>query len=86
MLGKSQGQRSLAGCSPWGHKESATAKYVCARTHTHTHTHTPWLQFGHHTVNFSTWWGFSIYEAAHRIRRRIFCVALEKELEVPDCA
>ena len=31
-----QGQRSLAGCSPWGHKESDMTE----RLHTHTHTHT----------------------------------------------
>ena len=29
------GQRSLAGCSPWGHKELDTTQH----THTHTHTH-----------------------------------------------
>ena len=28
------GQRSLAGCSPWGHKESAMTERL---THTHTH-------------------------------------------------
>ena len=32
---KLHGQRSLAGYSPWGHKESDTTEY------THTHTHTP---------------------------------------------
>ena len=37
LPGKFHGQRSLAGYSPWGHKESDT-------THTHTHTHT------HHTL------------------------------------
>ena len=31
LPGESHGQRSLAGCSPWGHKEWDTA-------HTHTHT------------------------------------------------
>ena len=31
------GQRTLAGYSPWGHKESGTTKRL---THTHTHTHT----------------------------------------------
>ena len=35
-----QGQRSLAGCSPWGHKESDMTE----RLHTHTHTHTLILQ------------------------------------------
>ena len=34
LLGKSHGQRSLAGYSPWGHKESDTTE------HTHTHTYT----------------------------------------------
>ena len=31
---KTHGQRSLAGCSPWGHKESDTTEQ-----HTHTHRH-----------------------------------------------
>ena len=31
LAGKFHGQRSLAGLSPWGHKESDTTK--CARTH-----------------------------------------------------
>ena len=26
LLGKSHGQRSLVGCSPWGHKESGTTE------------------------------------------------------------
>ena len=34
--GKSHGQRSLAGYSPWGRKESDTTERV--NTHTHTHT------------------------------------------------
>ena len=38
MPGKSYGQRSLAGYSSYGHKESDSAE--CAHTHTHTHTHT----------------------------------------------
>ena len=36
LPGKFHGQRSLAGCSPWGQKELDTTE----RTHTHTHTHT----------------------------------------------
>ena len=46
LPGKSHGQRSLAGCSPWGRKESDTAeatehaRVVHARVHMHTHTHT----------------------------------------------
>ena len=35
---KYHGQGSLAGYSPWGHKESDITE--CACTHTHTHTHT----------------------------------------------
>ena len=38
VSGKFHGQRSLAGYSPWGFKESDTC--VRARTHIHTHTHT----------------------------------------------
>ena len=34
LSGKPTGQRSLAGCSPWGHKELDMTEY----THTHTHT------------------------------------------------
>ena len=34
--GKSHGQRSLAGYSLWGHKESDTAEHECARAHAHT--------------------------------------------------
>ena len=34
LSGKSHGQRSLAGCSPWGHKESDMTEHI----HTHTHT------------------------------------------------
>ena len=41
LPGKFHGQRSLAGSSPWGHKESDTTEpQMRARTHTHTHTHT----------------------------------------------
>ena len=36
---KSHGQRSLAGYSPWGLKESDTTERL-TNTHTHTHTHT----------------------------------------------
>ena len=38
LLGKSHGQRSLAGCSLWSCKKSDTTKH--AHTHAHTHTHT----------------------------------------------
>ena len=42
FTGKFHWQRSLAGSSPWGHKESDTTERVCAcaRAHTHTQTHT----------------------------------------------
>ena len=40
LPGKSHGQRSLVGYSPWGHKESDSTVCARARTHTHTHTHT----------------------------------------------
>ena len=36
LLGKSHGQRSMAGCSPWDPKESDTTEHI----HTYTHTHT----------------------------------------------
>ena len=36
------GQRSLMGCSPWGHKESDTTE----RLSTHTHTHTQAITLG----------------------------------------
>ena len=36
LPGKSQGQRSLVGYSPWGYKELDTMEQL-----THTHTHTP---------------------------------------------
>ena len=52
LPGKSHGQRSLAGYSPWGSKELSTAKWRSARARTHarahTHTHT-------HTCRFSHW-------------------------------
>ena len=35
----SHGQRSLAGYSPWGHKESDTTDHGHGHTHTHTNTH-----------------------------------------------
>ena len=37
MAGKSPGQRSLAGYSPRGDKESDRTVQVSTRTHTHTH-------------------------------------------------
>ena len=43
LPGKSQGQKSLVGYSPQGHKESNrpyTQTHTHRHTHTHTHTHT----------------------------------------------
>ena len=41
LHGESHGQRSLAGYSPWGRKESDTTELVThTQTHTQTHTHT----------------------------------------------
>ena len=40
LPGGCHGQRNLAGCCPYGHKESDMTERACARTHTHTHTHT----------------------------------------------
>ena len=37
MPGKSGGQRSLAGYSPWGRKELDTTEYVCAHTRIFEH-------------------------------------------------
>ena len=39
LSGKSDGQRSLAGYNPWGHKELDTTERLS--THTHTHTMRP---------------------------------------------
>ena len=40
LPGKSHGQRSLVGYSPWGHKESDTTERLThMRSCTHTHTH-----------------------------------------------
>ena len=42
------GQRTLAGYTPWGHKESdATKRLTHSLTHTHTHTHTCCGPWGH---------------------------------------
>ena len=41
LPGEFYGQRSLAGYSPWGRKESDTTDQLTrARTRAHTHTHT----------------------------------------------
>ena len=39
---KSHEQRSLAGYSLWGRKESDTTVWLSTCVHTHTHTHTRW--------------------------------------------
>ena len=39
LSGKLHEQRSLAGYSSWGCKESDMTEHARARTHTHTHTH-----------------------------------------------
>ena len=39
LSGKSHGQRSLSGYSPWTHKEPDMTEH--AHTHSHSHTHTP---------------------------------------------
>ena len=44
LPGESHGQRSLAGYSPWGRKESDTTEGL-THIHTHTHTHTHTLKF-----------------------------------------
>ena len=36
MPGESHGQRSLVGCSTWGHKELRTTERLSIHTHTHT--------------------------------------------------
>ena len=40
LPGKSHGQRSLAGYSPWGCKELDITEHVHMYTHRHAHTHT----------------------------------------------
>ena len=40
LTGKSHGQRSCVGYSPWGCKESGTTEGLSTHAHTHTHTHT----------------------------------------------
>ena len=41
LSGKSHGQRSLSGYSPWTHKESDMTEHTHIHTHTLTHPHTP---------------------------------------------
>ena len=50
LPGKSHGQRSLAGYSPWGQKESATTEWLS----THTHSFHILFQEGANRLNIST--------------------------------
>ena len=70
LSGKFQGQRSLAGYSPWGCKSQTrlsnwTAKTLtnttCTHTHTYTHTHT-------HPTHGCNWW--SVGKLTTEILRR----------------
>ena len=51
LPGESHGRRSLAGYSPWGHKESDKTEQLSVHarvrtcTHTHTHTHSSILSW-----------------------------------------
>ena len=40
LPGEFHGQRSLAGYTPWGHRESDMTKRLTLSLYTHTHTHT----------------------------------------------
>ena len=65
LRGKFNGQRSLAGYSPRGHKESDTTVKLNTHTHTYTHTHTHglyWLMSlsSHHFLEAFHWWAYSI--------------------------
>ena len=44
LLGKFHGQRSLAGCSPWGHKSRTRLSDQTSTTHT---SELGWLSFSH---------------------------------------
>ena len=44
LPGKCHGQRSLAGYSSWGCKDSDMIEHTHAHTYTHTHTHTMKIQ------------------------------------------
>ena len=50
LPGEFYGQRSLAGCSPWGHKE------LDLWVHVHTHTHTQLLSIQDSSVAHSSGW------------------------------
>ena len=42
---ESRGQRSLVGCSPWGHKEPDTAEGLSSYVHMHVGIEVGWFQF-----------------------------------------
>ena len=51
LLEKFHGQRSLAGYSPWGHKELDTSEQMNAHTRARTHTHTQSQHFFHEILS-----------------------------------
>ena len=53
LLGKSHGQRSLAGYSPWGHKESDTNNWA-TNTHISAYKHDWFRRFSKHAAVAST--------------------------------
>ena len=53
LPGKSQGQRSLVGYSPWGHKELDTAEHACIQIVTIWHTHTKKSCFSYSLLSIS---------------------------------
>ena len=50
LLGEFHAQKSLAGYSPQGHKESGPTEHVCMAVHACTHTHTHIQGFQHHLI------------------------------------
>ena len=51
LPGKFHGQRSLAGYSPWGHKQMDTTERLS--THKDTRTHTPYFCFSRNSSDFT---------------------------------
>ena len=63
LPGKFDGQRSLAGYSPQGHKKSNTTAKLNTHMHTHTHTHgLYWLMSlsSHHFLEAFHWWAYTM--------------------------
>ena len=58
LPGESDGQRSLAGYSPWDHKELNTTE-VTAYTHTHTHTETYMQRSKHKLFLLCDTWNYA---------------------------